>query len=633
MAIRNIQEFFETEEEKKEIVEKYGDVSFDDSQFRVDKRDSASKSVIRYIGTETDGSKLMLPSIMNAMRQSDGSLVYMPGGTIKNMDEMFADTSIVIPPTIPATVTSARYIFANCTSLQGYPVFPANCNVTDAFRGTAPNPEFERYSKNDPIRKSIQEVHLSYYDREIKRLDKRLNKLKEYYVRQSIHELPDRNIRLENEINITHFKKQAYGIRAELEALAKDHEYLLGLLNLQQSRDGSNENAIYALINSIIEDVDQINAIKNTLNKTNLDIEMTHKHDAPVIVEMMKCEMIKAKVRTLSIGCAIKKYAVNQMTNLLNWGKGVGQGIKGVAGNIYSVTKSIFIKADILNNETLKGIEQSYMNTLKGLDNFIRGIDQKFNAIGEGVNAFTSALKGENYETQNNLTKAGQYLCEKINDEISFTAMSLNDYDCEINDLKADLDHLQGLMSPNEIKDTAESISQIQKSVELSKEDKNYEKQDKQAEREYAELIQKNRENGNIDQEGNIINTNFVGTLATELPPQQTESQPQPVEINNELSIEPKEDVPYPPEEKDSNVISFDVAKSEREQQVNQEQTEETQMPAMGNPLASIQAANKKASQARAADGTNYKAEPDKDDNKDVNKDGKSGKPTTGDGR
>ena len=135
---------------------------------------------------------------------------------------------------------------------------------------------------------------------------------------------------------------------------------------------------------------------------------MTHKHDAPVIVEMMKCEMIKAKVRTLSIGCAIKKYAVNQMTNLLNWGKGVGQGIKGVAGNIYSVTKSIFIKADILNNETLKGIEQSYMNTLKGLYNFIRGIDQKFNAIGEGVNAFTSALKGENYETQNNLTKAGQ---------------------------------------------------------------------------------------------------------------------------------------------------------------------------------------------------------------------------------
>lgn len=95
---------------------KYGDIEYDEDNYQITYRPDAacdfetryagSDFYLKYIGEETDGSKIKIP---------DG---------IKSIRYMFVDSNIVIPPVIPNTVTDMDHAFCGSYGLKEPPAIP-----------------------------------------------------------------------------------------------------------------------------------------------------------------------------------------------------------------------------------------------------------------------------------------------------------------------------------------------------------------------------------------------------------------------------------------------------------------------------------------------------------------------------
>lgn len=93
---------------------KFGSFSYNPDEFEI------LSDYVRYIGTETDGSKIKIP---------DG---------ITKTDYMFANNqSLVTPPVIPESVKTCQCMFVGCSSLKQPPVIPDTISwgVSDMFAG------------------------------------------------------------------------------------------------------------------------------------------------------------------------------------------------------------------------------------------------------------------------------------------------------------------------------------------------------------------------------------------------------------------------------------------------------------------------------------------------------------------
>ena len=217
--------------------EEYGTFTFDDTQFQFNERGN-----LVYIGQETDGNNINIPY------------------GIKIMDEMFKDTAITIPPAVPDTVESAVSSFENCRNLQSFVIFPENCDTSHAFRGISTNPN-ERAINSDPIRQSIMNAGSPSIDREIRRLDKRLDQLADYYSKRQ--NVPGADERFENAKYSILLKKSYLEAAMKLEILQRDQNYLRDRLSLERGYGAP----VGYLQNLILDDQADIDNIREELGE------------------------------------------------------------------------------------------------------------------------------------------------------------------------------------------------------------------------------------------------------------------------------------------------------------------------------------------------------------------------------
>ncbi len=164
---------------------KLGEFDYDDSEFELDSNDY--HEYMRYIGKETDGSKIKIPE------------------GIEDCESMFSHCeSLVKPPVIPKGVKKCRGMFAFCTSLKKAPVIPdgvKECQImfyccTSLKKAPIIPKSVERYNRIfNRCSKNVQKAHVwnvkhrgqDYYKDSLevqnKKLDKKVVDMQEEIIR------------------------------------------------------------------------------------------------------------------------------------------------------------------------------------------------------------------------------------------------------------------------------------------------------------------------------------------------------------------------------------------------------------------------------------------------------------------
>lgn len=440
--------------------EEYGTFTFDDTQFQFNERGN-----LVYIGQETDGNNINIPY------------------GIKIMDEMFKDTAIMIPPAIPDTVESAVSSFENCRNLQSFVIFPENCDTSHAFRGISTNPN-ERAINNDPIRRSIMNAGSPSIDREIRRLDKRLDQLADYYSKRQ--NIPGADERFENAKYSILLKKSYLEATMRLEILQQDQNYLRDRLSLERGY-GAPVGYLQNLILDDQTDIDNIrvelneidNRIKNRENEgqglSKQDISDSYRStydtmndkNTSVVGDILKTEAINTKLNVISFAQKMKTFAVDKMSRISHWGK-------KVQGNIYKQTQTIALKSNILKKKAFVEIEKLHIKALQKTFNLSLSVNTLLKSVREGFKAMSAGMKGEVYTTD--FSGGNSKVMDKIMADAVKSANNITSLNSEISELENELDGNLKNMSPNERKDTAQTIDEYNRSDIVRQEEKTNEK-------------------------------------------------------------------------------------------------------------------------------------------------------------